>query len=437
MYIPLDNLYDWVASHVHDTLIYRFYPPGEKNLSKLTMLSDHVMNLHDTVACIPILCQDQEVLHYDHYQLSWQQLRDLCQQAWPLNNDYRILHDNQAWWENLRDQNMASVVFGSINAITSDRLVLLHSEKRSQELEKFQNIAVGAYWWSHGIIARDWYRYAQHDTRLHKSQEHVYAKDFNIYSRAWIGSREYRLAFLNQVIAQGMQNACRITFSHTDNDIHYQDHVFTNTNFKITQDLDCLPNDTISSHSSATYDYHHYQLCAIDVVLETLFDDERLHLTEKTLRPIACGQPFILASTHGSLAYLRNYGFETFGEFIDETYDTVQDPVERLQSICREMQRITQLPQGQKVQLWKDLGAVAQRNQQHFFSDAFAEQIKQELVDNVSTATSAITNTQTGQRWAKQRRTLTRQQRNDSLNYNPPTTAQLRSELAQHLRHSN
>jgi hypothetical protein len=48
-------------------------------------------------------------------------------------------------------------------------------------------------------------------------------------------------------------------------------------------------------------------------------------LTEKALRPIACGQPFILAATPGSLQYLRSYGFKTFSGYIDETYDTIQE----------------------------------------------------------------------------------------------------------------
>jgi hypothetical protein len=46
-------------------------------------------------------------------------------------------------------------------------------------------------------------------------------------------------------------------------------------------------------------------------VAETVFDT-RIHLTEKTLRPIACGHPFILAAGPGSLKYLQTYGFRTF-----------------------------------------------------------------------------------------------------------------------------
>lgn len=426
-------MYDWIASNVPSTLIYRFYPAGEKKLSNLSLSSHHALTTEETVRCIPILCQDQELLHYDYYKLSWQSIKDICQSRWPENNDYQIFDQNQAWWEYLKDHNIASVVFGNINAITSDKVVLLHSEKRSLELEKFHHIAVGAFWWSHGMIARDWYRYAQHDHRLQYKHE-TYSKDFNIYSRAWTGSREYRLVFLDQLVEHGIDQSCRITFSRQDNEINYQDYKFINTKFKLNNELDHLPNNSISSNSSATYDYQHYQSCAIDVVLETLFDDTRLHLTEKILRPIACAKPFVLVSTHGSLEYLKNYGFETFGDYIDESYDQMQDPIERIHLIIKEMKRISGMNQTEKQHLWSKLHTIAKRNQTRFFSDRFGVDITKELVDNVTRAMDQIRLSHTGKRWAQQRRVLPYQQRRDSLNYDPANTKQFRSILARHLR---
>ena len=40
--------------------------------------------------------------------------------------------------------------------------ILLHSEINSPELTRYENTEKfqGAYWWSHAVIARDWYRYA-------------------------------------------------------------------------------------------------------------------------------------------------------------------------------------------------------------------------------------------------------------------------------------
>jgi len=121
-----------------------------------------------------------------------------------------------------------------------------------------------------------------------------------------------------------------------------------------------------------------------------LFDDSRLHLTEKILRPIACGQPFILAATQGSLAYLRDYGFKTFDGLIDETYDTIQDPLDRLKAIVAEMHRIAKLPDKEKTKLYSDLQAIAQQNKQLFFSPAWQQSIINEYQNNIKLALRKI-----------------------------------------------
>jgi hypothetical protein len=134
-------------------------------------------------------------------------------------------------------------------------------------------------------------------------------------------------------------------------------------------------------------------------VLETLFDDTRWHLTEKSLRPIACGRPFMLAGTPGSLEYLRSYGFETFGNLIDESYDQIANSVERLQCITAEMSRISKLPQKQKLQLWQSLYEIADRNKQLFFSDAWQQQIFDEFVSNFNQSISTMEQHKNGKHW--------------------------------------
>jgi len=120
-------------------------------------------------------------------------------------------------------------------------------------------------------------------------------------------------------------------------------------------------------------------------VLETLFDDTRWHLTEKSLRPIACGKPFILAATPGSLQYLQSYGFETFSDLIDESYDLIVEPQLRLLAIVKEMQRISQLSSIEKCKLYTDLDVICLRNKQHFFN-GFVEQVIEEYQTNLDTA---------------------------------------------------
>jgi hypothetical protein len=151
-----------------------------------------------------------------------------------------------------------------------------------------------------------------------------------------------------------------------------------------------------SSASSADYDNTDYSQIGIEIVLETLFDDSRWHLTEKSLRPIACGQPFILMATAGSLQYLRQYGFKTFEGLIDESYDAVQDPRQRLQAVIKEMIRISALPHPDKTKLFLELNLTAQYNKHHFFHNFF-DQVKQEYVHNMAEAMAITDQHRTGQ----------------------------------------
>jgi hypothetical protein len=143
--------------------------------------------------------------------------------------------------------------------------------------------------------------------------------------------------------------------------------------------------NTADSNSSADYCGPDYAACGIEIVLETLFDDERLHLTEKILRPIACGKPFLMVATAGSLQYLRDYGFETFADVIDESYDTITDSRDRLDAVIEEMKRISALDVDAKQVLYTKLHEIAQRNKQRFFNGLF-DQVIEEYKTNLNQA---------------------------------------------------
>lgn len=77
------------------------------------------------------------------------------------------------------------------------------------------------------------------------------------------------------------------------------------------------------------------------LVTETdMTDGAVLRFTEKTLKPLACGHPFIVAGNPGVLRVLRAYGFETFAPLIDERYDDEPDPSRRLTMVLGEAHRL-------------------------------------------------------------------------------------------------
>jgi len=381
MYIPLDVLYDYLEDIVdQDFVIYRFWPHGSKNIEHLVPKSNYSM---EQLVTQPILiCHDQEPLNFQHYQLTNIQSASWFDH-WP--------RDFKQWW---LSRNLRSACEINIH----DRCILTHSEHRSVDVELYQQHGFEpVYVWSHALLARDWYRYAMLDPRLTNSINPQF--DFNVYSRAWTGTREYRLYFLSLI--SDIAYRCRTTFSVMDNGQHYSQYQFDQDKFNIHNlDLENFFGDSsVSSDSSASYSSDHYSNCAIDVVMETICDTLKVHLTEKTLRPIACGKPFMLVGPPGSLDCLRDYGFRTFDHLIDQTYDQETDTVQRLHKISAEMKRIARLPTHQKHDLYTELYAIAEYNRKHFFSLNFFNQVINEYLVNMQTAMTNVQQSRQGHEW--------------------------------------
>jgi hypothetical protein len=381
MSIPLDRLYHYIESVAKNicgdrVVIYRFYPHGSKKIENLTNLQGN-LTLEQKYLYLPIYCNDQEPLNYNLYS-SYIGISDELAQ---LFKKYKVQFPSF----NFRGQ------------ITSvwDWALLLHSEQRSYQVKKYQDTQfITVYYWSHAVLALDWFRYAKY-AQFKKQTEKI----FLIYNRAWSGTREYRLKFAEYLIHHDLVSQCHATVSPLDpeTNIHYDQHNFLNPLWHPTIKIEqFFPISTAKSYYSADFDIDDYNSTEIEIVLETLFDDTRLHLTEKSLRPIACAQPFILAGTSGSLEYLRNYGFKTYSEIWDESYDQIVNADKRLQAIASLMQKISQWDPDTKVRKMQQANKIANYNRQHFFSDAFNQQIFNELKINLQAGLEKIETINTG-----------------------------------------
>lgn len=374
MSIPLSRLYHFLHDLSNqDTIIYRFWPHGSKKPYDCKPLFFDQSTQLDKITSVHVFCHDQEPLDSTYFPMLKTKWQDI-----PSKTNY-IYSDNEY-----------CSYFKAVNCVSHSVYVeslLVHSEKNSQELEVFEKCGHrGVYYWSHALIARDWYRYAEHDVSLVFDPSAV-KDDFLVYNRAWSGTREYRLKLAEMIVKNNLLPNCNIKFSVMEDIFDYRQHQFKNPAFKINTALeDYFEENTASSDASADYDQQDYCQSGIELVLETLFDDKRWHLTEKSLRPMATGKPFILAATPGSLEYLRSYGFRTFSPFIDESYDLIDDSVERLNAIIKLMKSIAELPQDKKVKLWTDLHKIAEWNRQWFFSQTFFNIVVDEYKKNFNSA---------------------------------------------------
>jgi hypothetical protein len=392
MSIPLDRLYNFLSDicNRNDLIIYGFFPYGSRKLEDIKMLQD-IQNkdwmAKDWVARMTVpslIFHDQEPLCFDLY--TEEKIKDYVDTHFRYSESQNEKH----LIANLHLRVCISRPLG-----VYDQVLLCHSEKHSKDLDLYQhNGFIGVYYWSHALIARDWFRFAKLDPMLIPNFDNI-VHDFLIYSRAWSGTREYRLTLAEMLADNNLISCCETSFSEFDQQSHYTKHTFANPDLAINRnDLHKIYRaNTHDSSSSADYNSQDYRLCAIEVVLETLFDDSRHHLTEKILRPIACGRPFMLASTAGSLQYLRQYGFQTFHGLIDESYDLITDPHMRLTAIVQEMKRINDLDYKPKRLLWTELYKIAEHNKKLFFSVDWQNNIIKEFKQNFESAMSQLTAT--------------------------------------------
>jgi hypothetical protein len=116
------------------------------------------------------------------------------------------------------------------------------------------------------------------------------------------------------------------------------------------------------------------------LVTETVATGHRHHLTEKTFKPIALGMPFVIVGTRGSLEYLRSYGFRTFEDIWDESYDHADDDV-RIERIASLLRSLDELPTEAKQELFESAHEVIEHNWNHFYNGGFEAVLWTELKD--------------------------------------------------------
>jgi len=394
MSIPLNQIYNYLDKinneiYKDSILIYHFWPHGSKKIQDLTGLNSHynLLDYFDKLQRANMIMHDQEPLNYDHYRSK--DIIDYIYNSttfdWPFKWPIET-HTTAQELEIIELYKNLNLKFATRNPFSVfDLALLVHSEKNSPELEIYEkNGFVGVYWWCHAVIARDWFRYFQYIEQTKKVKQ-----TFLIYSRAWSGTREYRLKFAELLINAGIEKQCQTNINAIEPElgIHYTLHTFANPQWRPDIVLEDYFSPTkFGSNASGDIVLDDYESTDIEVVLETLFDDPRQQLTEKALRPIAAAHPFILVSTAGSLEYLRSYGFKTFGDLWDEQYDLVADPKERLIKIIEVMQQIANWDSATRVSKITQAQAIADYNKKLFFSDEWHQGIIDEYKNNFSTA---------------------------------------------------
>jgi hypothetical protein len=90
--------------------------------------------------------------------------------------------------------------------------------------------------------------------------------------------------------------------------------------------------------------------------------------------------PFVIVGTQGSLRYLRSYGFKTFSDLWDESYDDEPDDHKRIEKIAQVLKMLDGLEE-HRQDIFESAHEIIEHNWNHFYGGGFEAILWQELKD--------------------------------------------------------
>lgn len=316
-----------------------------------------------------------------------------------LNRDQRgpvfICYDQEPL---LPEYNQA--IFDRIQSMFAGPYILLTTEKNSDAKSAIleRNGFVDCYYFFHVFAAVDWYRGNQFDARLVPIPNRNIEKSYITFNRITSNDRVYRRMFVARLAEERLLERGFVSYSAVcpdTNRTHSEDlaqfsswsgidiasyHNTLNTvgDLRIDTAPGFIPNDSFRLNAM---DY--MQRSFVNVVTETCYWGRKLHLTEKIFKPIVAQMPFILLAPAHNLAYLKSYGFLTFDQWWDESYDNEEEDVKRIDRVVD----IVKSLQGQDYQqLLKEMEPVLMHNYELFNSHKFVATAWNEMVANLKSA---------------------------------------------------
>jgi hypothetical protein len=128
-----------------------------------------------------------------------------------------------------------------------------------------------------------------------------------------------------------------------------------------------------------------YDSAFCSIVSETEFSGgEVKRITEKTIKALAMGHPTIVFGNPNSLSVVRDLGFATFADVIDESYDAIDVPAQRFARIIETIRALQALRYGgerQKIALLRDICTHNIEFARHSAVAHYEDTIERELIE--------------------------------------------------------
>ena len=346
----------WIDQHRPGTRLFFCDPPGRTDPSALFNLG------HDDIA------ENNYIFMHDQEPVDIELYSDLFDEVIKCNRDL--------WWYN-KNQCLGHVVVS----------------ERGQQVEQLTKKYgwKSHYYFYHGWACLDWFRGYDRSFLIQRAQDRRPTRTFMSPNRIVGGNRDHRVLFLYNLFQQQLDHnhisaprVCPVE----QVDISLVAQKYYNTYPDIQQVLNDakLPKTFQGEHiqqmtSCWLGNFNEAADSLVYVPTETVYFGRRTHITEKTFKAIALEMPFVLVAPAHSLAYLKEYGFQTFDSVFDESYDSETDGIKRIEKVVDLLKSLDQMSVDQRQQIHQACLPIVQHNYQHFYQGGFAEILWHELTD--------------------------------------------------------
>ncbi len=193
-------------------------------------------------------------------------------------------------------------------------------------------------------------------TKLHRvaifaelmSNEHLIGKSITTLGGSQNGNKEQFFTMILQGLSDSYEHSKVRLLNYYQNYDSTKHYVY---------DCDDLENNKADNLNLAAHTN-----TFVNIITESLIDNRSVFYSEKTFKPMACAQPFILFGNPYSLKKLKEYGFMTFDRWWDESYDNETDFAIRLAKIVSVLKEIASWDMDKCYQVTQEMEEVLINN---------------------------------------------------------------------------
>lgn len=204
-------------------------------------------------------------------------------------------------------------------------------------------------------------------------EQQIFYKETNLeniklYNNLNKKSREHRIWFYsrlfdNNLLEKGLVSMNEIPVSERRYCGQFMEHEYAESFIKTLPSLIYGISNEIEDTGFYINRINH-RVCDdswISVISEARFEDEEgtVFLSEKVFKPIATHHPFIIVGNKHSLREMKKLGYKTFSEWIDESYDELDD-LDRMDAIIKVLKDIDKIKN--KLEWFKSMEKVLKHN---------------------------------------------------------------------------